>query len=236
MSFIFLMLRVFILKNDILSFFLYNYYGGYMKKVIVLILSILVITGFTFLSGFLSISNLELKRLFFILINLLNGFVAFIAMKLTGIKIDFDFKNSKQFLIGFCIALILSLSIAFIPALCGVSLVGGHVDFSWNRFLFNLFFYMIIIGPVEELIFRVYIQETCIGFFKNKWVGVVLASLLFGFYHFINGSFLQVLFTFGIGLIFGFCKFLIKDCKYLGISFGHGLYDFLNVIVTMFIV
>ena len=96
---------------------------------------------------------------------------------------------------------------------------------------------MIIIGPVEELIFRVYLQETFIGFFeKNKWIGVIITSLIFGLWHFINGSFIQVLFIFGIGLIFGFSKYLIKNCKYLGLAVGHGLYDFLNVVLRMFII
>jgi len=208
------------------------------KKIIILVLSILVITVITSIVGFLpNISNLLLKRFIYILMNLLNGVVALIAIKLSGMKIDFDYKNKKQYLIGICIALILSLCIAFIPALTGNSLVGQHMDFSWSSIIFNLFFYMIIIGPVEELIFRVYLQETFIEFFnKNKWIGVIISSIIFGLWHFINGSFIQVLFTFGIGLIFGFSKYLIKDCKYCGLALGHGLYDFLNVIVRMFII
>ena len=38
------------------------------------------------------------------------------------------------------------------------------------------------------------------------------------------------------GLVFGFAKYKIKDCGYVGVSFGHGLYDFLNILVRMFIV
>ena len=52
----------------------------------------------------------------------------------------------------------------------------------------------------------------------------------------INGSIMQVLFTFGIGLVFGTCRYLIKDCKYPGLALGHGLYDFLNEIVRIFVV
>lgn len=47
---------------------------------------------------------------------------------------------------------------------------------------------------------------------------------------------MQVLFTFGIGLVFGFAKYKIKDCKYPGLAFGHGLYDFINTLVRMFVV
>jgi membrane protease YdiL (CAAX protease family) len=66
-------------------------------------------------------------------------------------------------------------------------------------------------------------------------MGVIITSFIFGLWHFINGSFIQVLFTFGIGLVFGFSKYLIKNCTYLSVTVGHGLYDFLNVIVRMFI-
>lgn len=57
--------------------------------------------------------------------------VALIAMKLTGMKIDFDFNNHKQYLIGIIIALLLSLLIAFVPALCGFSLIRNHTDFAF---------------------------------------------------------------------------------------------------------
>lgn len=208
------------------------------KNIITLIISILLITGITFTSGlFINVSNIYLKILLLTLLNLLNGSIAVIAMKITNMKLNLDIKNKKQYLIGICIAIILSLSIACIPALLGFSLVGQHTNFSWFSIIYNFLFYIVIVGPVEELIFRVYIQDTCIDFFnKNKWIGVIIASAVFGLWHFINGSFIQVLFTFAIGLVFGFSKYLIKDSKYLGLALGHGLYDFFNVIVRMFIV
>jgi len=140
-------------------------------------------------------------------------------------------------LIGFTIALVLSAVIAIIPALCGFSLVGEHTDFSWFNVIYEFLFCMLIIGPVEEFVFRVYLQETFVSFFeKHKWLGVVIAAFLFGLWHIINGNIIQVLFTFGIGLVLGFSKYKIKDCGYVGVAFGHGLYDFLNTLVRMFIV
>lgn len=86
---------------------------------------------------------------------------------------------------------------------------------------------MLIIGPVEEFIFRVYLQDVFVGFFNTrKWLGVIIAALLFGLLHIINGNIIQVLFTFGIGLVFGFSKYKIKNCGYVGVSLAHGLYDF----------
>ena len=208
------------------------------KKIIILVVTTILICVFTFLGGFNThIDNLILKRLFVISMNLLNGVTAFVAIKLTGVKIGVELKNFWQYLIGLGVALTLSLFIAFIPAWCGHSLVGAHTKYDLGTLLFAIFFYFLIIGPVEELIFRVYYQETFMSFFnKYKWIGVIIASALFGLWHLINGSPLQVLFTFGIGLVFGFAKYFIKRFKYLGISFAHGLYDFLNIIVTMFVI
>ncbi len=208
------------------------------KKIIVLVATILLITGITFCSWlFSSINNAYVRLILSALLNLTNGAVAFIAIKITKIKIGIELKNFYQYLIGLGIALVLSLFIAFIPAWAGHSIVGSHQDYKFINLLINFLFYMLIIGPVEELIFRVYVQETFISFFnKNKWIGVILASMLFGIWHLINGSFFQVLFTFMIGSVFGFAKYFIKQYKYLGLSFTHGLYDFLNVIVRMFVI
>ena len=208
------------------------------RKIIILVITTLLIIGVTFLAWpIATLSNVWLKRALAVLLNLTNGAIAFIAIKLTGIDIDLDIKNYYQYLIGIGIALCLSLGIAFIPALCGANFVGAHQDFSWGTLLWSFFNFFFVIGPVEELIFRVYYQETFIGFLnKNKWIGVIIAAFMFGWWHLINGSLLQVVFTFGIGLVFGMCKYYIKNCKYLGLALGHGLYDFLNVIVRMFIV
>lgn len=184
---------------------------------------------------YIDISALKITAL--IILNLLNGFIAWLAMKQTDMIVDVDFKNKRQYLIGAIIALALSVIIAVIPALCGFSLVGEHTDFSWFDLIYNFLFYLLIIGPVEEFVFRVYLQDTFVSFFENhKWLGVVVAASLFGLWHIINGNLVQVLFTFGIGLVLGFAKYKIKDCSYVSVAFGHGLYDFLNTIVRMFVV
>lgn len=208
------------------------------KRIIVLIASIVLISGITALVSFVKLIDIMWLRLVMMcVLNLSNAGIALVAMKLTNMKIDFDFKNYKQYIIGVAIALILSLCIGLIPALCGGSLVGGHADFVPWKFAFQMFFYLVIIGPVEELIFRVYVQDT-LGyvFLVNDWVSVIVSSALFGLWHIINGSFIQVLFTFGIGLVFGFAKYFLKNCKYLGLALGHGLYDFLNYVITVFVI
>lgn len=204
-----------------------------MKKTIVLIISILLITMITYSIKFFPASTSISLKIFF---NLLNATVAIIAMKLTGIKLKIDFKNKKQYIIGLIIGISLSLCIIIIPIMFGISIVGTHMEFKWSMLIYKLLFYMLIIGPVEELIFRVYVQDTCMRFFNNKWIGVIISSLLFGAWHLINGSLIQMLLATCIGLIFGFCKYLIKDCKYISLSIAHGIYDFSNVLARMFLI
>ena len=88
------------------------------KKIIILVIATAAIVGITFLGGILvpSIENIVLKRITSISFNLCNAVVAFIAIKLTGIKIGIELKNYLQFVIGLGIALTLSLCLAFIPA------------------------------------------------------------------------------------------------------------------------
>ena len=207
------------------------------KNIPILCLSIIIISGITFLGGLTrAFPDYTLRVISLVVLNLSNGAVAFLAMKLCKMKIDIKFQG-WQIPIGMTLALALSLVIAVIPASFGFSLVGGRTEFSLYALIYDLLFYMLIIGPVEEFIFRVYLQDAFVSFFpKRQWIGVIIAAFLFGIWHIINGSLIQALFTFGIGLAFGFTKHKIKDTGYIGVAFAHGLYDFLNTLVRMFIV
>lgn len=208
------------------------------RNIAIFSLSLAMICAVTFSARFIKYIDITaFKIIAQVFLYLSNGLIALIAMKLTDMKIEIDLRNKHQYLIGIAIALGLSVVIAVIPALCGFSLVGNHVDFSWFVLTYDFVFYLLIVGPVEEFVFRVFLQDAFVSFFeKRKWVGVVIASFLFGLWHIINGNVIQVLFTFGIGFVFGFAKYKIKDCGYIGVSLGHGLYDFLNTFVRMFIV
>jgi len=152
------------------------------RNIAILFLSLVMICAVTFSLRFTKyIGITALKIVAPVFINLLNGIIALIAMKLTDMKIEIDLKNKHQYLIGIAIALGLSVVIAVIPALCGFSLIGNNVDFSWFVFIYELLVCLLIIGPVEEFVFRVYLQDTFVSFFKkNKWLGIVIASFLFG--------------------------------------------------------
>ena len=204
-------------------------------NILILFISLALIFGSACLVSLINtIDYVWLRLAAFIAVNYLNGFIAYAAMKGMKRKAEIDLTNKRQYLAGCCIGLALALLIAVIPALCGYSLIGMHRDWSWVEVLFQLLFCMLVVGPVEEFIFRVYLQELFVSCLpRNKWIGGVLAALLFGLLHLINGNLIQVLFAFGIGLIFGFSKYKLKNCGFVGVAVAHGLYDFLIVITRM---
>ena len=208
------------------------------KNIVILSLSLAMICAVTFSARFVKYIDITAFQIIAaVFLNVLNGLIAWTAMKITGMTADVDFKNKRQYLVGAAIALSLSAVIAIIPVLCGFSLIGGHIVFSWFDIIYHFLFNLLIIGPVEEFIFRVYLQDAFVSFFeKHKWLGVVIAAFLFGLWHTINGNIIQALFTFGIGLVFGFAKHKIKGCGYVSVALGHGLYNFLNSLVRMFII
>lgn len=126
------------------------------KNIVILCCSLAMICAVTFITRFITYIGVPgLKIISKVILNLLNGLIAWIALKLAGMKVSLDLKNKYQYRTGVMIALVLSVVLAIIPALCGFSLVGNHIDFSWFILIYDLLFYMLIIGPVEEFVFRV---------------------------------------------------------------------------------
>ena len=108
------------------------------KNIIVLSIVIILVSLLTFIYGFFvnSFDLLWLRISFGVIINLANAGISLVAIKVTRMKIDFKWKNYKQYIIGIVICVVLSLVIAWIPALLGTSLVGDHADFVlWNLFI-----------------------------------------------------------------------------------------------------
>ena len=164
---------------------------------------------------------------------------ALVGMKLSGmdIKRQLNFANVKQYLWAFAVFGCLSLTVAVLPALFGTSLIGGHADFPLQDIAYYALFYIGFVGPVEELIFRGYVQELLVEILpKNKWLGAVIAAAIFGLWHWVNGSFVQVLFTFAIGAFIGLMKYFIKNCTLISAALGHGLYDFMNIIIRIVLI
>ena len=103
------------------------------KNIMKLIASIICIFGITSLAGLInSITSPILQNTARVGLYILIALTAFAAMKLTGMKIEIDLKNKRQYLIGIGIALMLSAVIAFIPALCGFPWWARIWTFRWE--------------------------------------------------------------------------------------------------------
>lgn len=204
------------------------------KKLIILAVCCFAVAAITLSGRLLSLFEaVAIRRAMNCAVYAAMAVCALVGMKLSGMSMKerLDFRNAGQYLWGLAVFAFLSLSFAVIPILCGGNFIGGHFEPPVGDIIYYAVFYIIFVGPVEELIFRGYIQELLADILpKHKWLGAVLAAALFGLWHLINGSLIQVLFTFVIGLILGLSKYFIKNCTLISVSLGHGLYDFFNII------
>lgn len=207
------------------------------KKLIILAVVMAACVGVTFSGYLLALIEITwLKRLLNCAVYAVMAVPTVIGMKLSGmnIKKQLDFSNAKQYLWALAVFGFLSLTIAVLPALFGTSLIGGHADFPPQDIAYYAMFYIVFVGPVEELIFRGYVQELFVEILpKNKWLGAVIAAGFFGLWHLVNGSLMQVLFAFLIGAFIGLMKYFVKNCTLISAALGHGLYDFTNIILRI---
>ena len=209
------------------------------KYAIVIFISvILLIIGITFSMWGIRLINTYIARLcltMFVIVAYTT--IAIVAMILTGQSKELLPNKEKlglQILIGVGIAAVLCLVIGIIPILCGISFIGSHSDISIGRMMMIAIQDILFVGVGEEIVFRGYVQNQFTIWLKSKWLAPLFAAVLFGFWHLINGSIIQVLFTTIIGCIFGYAKYFIKNCSLLSVIIAHGLYDFSLVLLTCF--
>lgn len=210
------------------------------RKLVILAAVMAVIVAITFANRLLSmIENPWLMRLCSCLLYAALAVPAVVGMRLSGVSLkkQLDFANGRQYLWAAALFAVMSLAIAVIPALLGTSLIGGHTSPSIPVLIYGAVFYIVFVGPVEELIFRGYAQELLVEILpKHRWLGAVIAAALFGLWHGVNGSLAQVIFTFAIGLFWGLMKYFFKNCTLVSTALGHGVYDFMNIIVRIFLI
>lgn len=208
-------------------------------SVIVFCITVLLIIGLTFLMWAIRLTTSQTARMCFtLLVIVAYTAVTVAAMILTGqAKTLIPTKNKLwlQILIGLGIAAALCFVIGIIPILCGTSFIGSHSDMSAGGIIFAAIQDIIFVGVGEEIVFRGYVQNQFTVWLKKcKWLAPFIAAALFGLWHLINGSIIQVLFTTLIGCVFGYAKYFIKDCSLLSVIIAHGFYDFSLVLLTCF--
>ena len=199
----------------------------------VTLLTILQYRIFCILRG--DLPSIILNISFYILI----AGVGIAGMMLSGMDIKSKLltKGAIQVVFGVVSGLILLFLIAVVPSFFGVSIIGWHTEYTVETYIYEFLFYFIFVGPVEEMIFRVFVQDTLTEILpKAKWIGVISASLLFGLWHIISGTWEKVLITSCIGLYWGFCRYFFKSSTFISTSISHALYDFGLLLAVHFIV
>ena len=209
------------------------------SAVVIFIIALVLIIGLTFsLWGVWLINIYAVSLCLNLLVIAAFAAVAVVAMKLTAQESKLlPTKNRLwlQILIGIAFATVLCFVMGIIPILCGTSIIGSHTEPSAGFLAISAVQDILFTGLCEEIVFRGYVQNQFeIWLKKCKWLAPLIAAVLFGLWHIINGSLIQVLFTTLIGCVWGYGKYFIKDCTLLSVIIAHGLYDFSLVLLTCF--
>ena len=209
------------------------------SSVVIFLIALALIVGLTFsLWGIWLINIYAVKLCLTLLVTAAYAAVAVVAMKVTAQeKKLLPTKNRLwlQILIGVAFAAVLCFLMGIVPILCGTSIIGSHTEPSAGFLAISAVQDILFVGVCEEIVFRGYVQNQFEVWLKKcKWLAPLIAAVLFGLWHIINGSLIQVLFTTLIGCVLGYSKYFIKDCTLLTVVIAHGLYDFSLVLLTCF--
>lgn len=91
-----------------------------------------------------------------------------------------------------------------------------------------LAFYVFVIGPSEELIYRVAIMGNLEELLpQKKWIAPLVSNSLFAMVHLIQNTWENVALAFVIGGIYTVLYYKWEKCGFLMVSVIHGIFDFM---------
>ncbi len=136
-----------------------------------------------------------------------------------------------QLLWGLLLTLALAALFVGVPLLAGFAPTQflGAAAPSRAAMLQNGLFFLLLVGPAEELIFRGYLNAQLRRAALGPFFTAALSSLAFGAYHYLSArSLLQVACTALIGLALSLPKEKRPEaCTLLSVTVAHGLYNLL---------
>lgn len=88
------------------------------------------------------------------------------------------YKMKKSLILGSVLGVMLLITSSILP-----NLLAGNRMIGVKEFLYNIFYYFIIIGLVEELIFRGYIQTRMYGLINKRTPAILITAVLFMLMH-----------------------------------------------------
>ena len=153
--------------------------------------------------------------------------------------LSFSKKNiGSQILIGIAAGLILSAAYFLVPYFLGFGEFvenGRRYTHLW-QFAFELFYLIVAVGAVEEIVFRGFVYTKLKNIFSNEWVAIIVSSVLFGFFHILVGNIVQVCITTIIGFLFCLVRYKFKKCSMLSLILMHGIYDFMLTLYSSLLI
>lgn len=149
---------------------------------------------------------------------------------------DYNFPKEKigtQILLGIVIGILMSVILTLIPHLAGFGEYvnnGKQYKYLWH-FLFEFIYCILAIGCVEEFVFRGFIYKKIADIFGKDIIAIIGSSILFGAFHLLSGSIVQMIMTTFLGIFFCLIRNKIKNCTTLSLIIAHGVYD---ALITVF--
>ena len=210
------------------------------KEILIFVISLILLCSITFSGRFLKLINsIPLRLAANCMIYLLMFSVVYLAMRstkrLSVLKIEKE-NLLSQIMLGLYGAVILAFFIGYLPTLFEFSFIGQKMQVESGQLIFYGIFNIFFVGFIEEIIFRGYLQEQLQNWLGNKkFLAPLISGMLFGLWHLINGNLWQMLFAFGLGCIWGYSKHFFKKCSLLTVCISHGVYDFLLIIIRVFL-
>ena len=143
-------------------------------------------------------------------------------------------KIGLQILIGVVSGSVIASAYFLVPCFMGFGTIvdnGSRFTKLW-QFLYELIYFIVAVGAVEEIVFRGFIYSKLKSVFEKEWIAILASSILFGLFHLLIGNIVQVCVTTIIGIIFCLVRYKIKGCSLLSLIILHGVYDFMIVLYS----
>lgn len=134
---------------------------------------------------------------------------------------------TRQALVAVASAAGAFLLVVGVPCLFGVPLtdITGTSNGSVAKLIVDVAFFLIVVGPIEELCFRGYLFGRLRQLVRPSFA-VVIQAVLFGLWHIpTHPNLASIGLVTVVGLLFGFVRWKVPAATILALGVAHGLYD-----------
>lgn len=140
----------------------------------------------------------------------------------------------KQIIVGILIGAAMSLVLTVVPHLLGFGeyVSSGKTYTQLWQFVYEFLYCILAVSLAEEFVFRGFVYKKILDISGKETAAVIASSVLFGLFHILGGSIVQVIMTAFIGAFFCLCRSKLKGCTIVSLVIAHGIYDALITVWT----